>query len=241
MHRVFQTFVERLVDSVDAPALCAAMAEAAIALDVPTFAYLTAPRRPDAEPGLISSYPPEWTSHYLQSRYDWIDPVVSYARNHLEPFEWGPDVGPIRLSKQQQQFFDEASEFGIRYGFTIPIHNGRGTVAVVSFATELRQPAFCRSVAEHARVLQLMAMYFHAQARRKLNGDRIVDGVLLSPREFECLEWAARGKSAWEMARILGVSRRTAAFHLDNAKSKLSVRTICQAVAKLAASKPATR
>ena len=35
----------------------------------------------------------------------------------------------------------------------------------------------------------------------------------------------------------LSISRRTAAFHLDNAKTKFGVRTICQAVAKLAAAK----
>lgn len=240
MHRVFQAFTERLADSVDAASLRSAMTEAATALDLPAFAYLTVPGPSDAKPGLISTYPPEWTTHYLSSRYERIDPVVAQARTSLEPFEWGPSVGPIQVSRHQQQFFDEAAEFGIRYGFTIPIHNGHGQVAAVSFATDLRQPGFCRSIAEHGRVLQLMAMYFHAQARRKLSGDRIVDGVRLSPREFECLEWAARGKSAWEIARILEISRRTAAFHLDNAKSKLGVRTICQAVAKLAASNSAT-
>jgi DNA-binding CsgD family transcriptional regulator len=66
----------------------------------------------------------------------------------------------------------------------------------------------------------------------------MVDGVMLSRREFESLEWAARGKSAWEIGLILNISRRTAAFHLDNAKAKLGVRTICQAVARFAVSKP---
>ena len=47
--------------------------------------------------------------------------------------------------------------------------------------------------------------------------------VALSPRELECLEWAARGKSAWEIGRLLNISRRTAAFHLDNAKMKFGV------------------
>jgi DNA-binding CsgD family transcriptional regulator len=84
-----------------------------------------------------------------------------------------------------------------------------------------------------------MAMYFHAHARRRLSINRVIDGVALSPRELECLEWAAQGKSAWEIGRLLNISRRTAAFHLDNAKMKFDVRTICQAVAKLAASKAA--
>jgi DNA-binding CsgD family transcriptional regulator len=51
------------------------------------------------------------------------------------------------------------------------------------------------------------------------------------------LEWAARGKSAWEIGCILGISRNTVAFYLEGAKKKLGVRTIVQAVARLAAVK----
>jgi len=94
-----------------------------------------------------------------------------------------------------------------------------------------------RCIEQNRHVLQLMAMYFHAHARRRLSINRVIDGVALSPRELECLEWAAQGKSAWEIGRLLNISRRTAAFHLDNAKTKFGVRTIWQAVAKLAASK----
>jgi len=65
----------------------------------------------------------------------------------------------------------------------------------------------------------------------------MIDGVQLSPRELECLEWAARGKTAWEIGRILGISRYTAASYLNNAKEKLGVRTIVQAVMRIAADK----
>jgi DNA-binding CsgD family transcriptional regulator len=58
-------------------------------------------------------------------------------------------------------------------------------------------------------------MYFHAHARRKLIPDRVVDGATLSPREFQCLEWAAQGKTARETARIIGISRHTVATYLD--------------------------
>src|SRR3546814_16017237 len=83
-----------------------------------------------------------------------------------------------------------------------------------------------------------MALFFHAHARRKLAGERVVEGVALSPREFECLRWSAQGKSAWEIGCILGISRRTVSFHLDNAKAKLDVRTVRQAAVRLAASQP---
>jgi DNA-binding CsgD family transcriptional regulator len=82
-----------------------------------------------------------------------------------------------------------------------------------------------------------MAMYFHAHVRRKLSGDRRIGEALLSPRELECLDWAAKGKSAWEIGRILGISRHTVASYLDSAKEKLGVRTIVQAATRLVAAK----
>jgi len=59
----------------------------------------------------------------------------------------------------------------------------------------------------------------------------------LSPRELECLEWAAQGKSAWEIGCILGISRYTVASYLESAKEKLGVRTIVQAALRVAAAK----
>jgi DNA-binding CsgD family transcriptional regulator len=47
------------------------------------------------------------------------------------------------------------------------------------------------------------------------------DDGSLSKRERECLAWVSFGKTAWETAQILGVSRRTVEFHLDNAVRKL--------------------
>src|SRR2546430_191863 len=44
-----------------------------------------------------------------------------------------------------------------------------------------------------------------------------------------------RSQSTWEIGRILGMARRTAGFHLENAKAKLDVHSICQAVARLIA------
>jgi DNA-binding CsgD family transcriptional regulator len=237
MHRIFQTFIDRLSSAQGPEALRDAMAEAAAALDLSCFAYLSVPDRPRSAARLVSNYPPAWTEHYLQSRYERFDPVVIQALGDPEPFEWGLEMGSFQQSEAERELFAEAAKFGIRYGFTIPIHDNLGPTAAVTFAADERRPQFERCINHHKRVLQLMAMYFHAHARRKLIPDRTIKGVSLSPREFECLEWAAQGKSAWEISRILGISRHTAAFHLENAKTKLGVRTIVQAVAYLAASR----
>jgi LuxR family transcriptional activator of conjugal transfer of Ti plasmids len=237
MHRVFQSFVDGLGASVDAEGLRSVLSEASAALDLSCFAYLYLPPRRGEAPSLISNYPTDWTGHYLRERYERVDPVIAEALTTPEPFEWGKEFPAKRLSKPQFALLDEAARFGIRCGFTVPIHDPRGPIAAVTFAADERRPAFQRCIEQHRHVLQLMAMYFHAHARRRLSVDRVIDGVALSPRELECLEWAAQGKSAWEIGRLLSISRRTAAFHLDNAKVKFGVRTICQAVARLAAYK----
>jgi DNA-binding response OmpR family regulator len=56
--------------------------------------------------------------------------------------------------------------------------------------------------------------------------------VELSDREAETLTWAARGKTSAEIAQILGLSKRTIDFHIDNARDKLGVATRIQAAIK---------
>jgi DNA-binding response OmpR family regulator len=56
----------------------------------------------------------------------------------------------------------------------------------------------------------------------------------LRERELETLTWAARGKTFWEIGEILGLSRRTVEFHLENARRKLGVATRTQALIKAA-------
>jgi LuxR family transcriptional regulator, activator of conjugal transfer of Ti plasmids len=240
MHQIFQNFIDGLSSAPDLTGFRDAMAQAALALDLSHFAYLAIPRRTGSDPTLISNYPSGWTKHYLRCHYERFDPVIIRALSNPEPFEWGLGIRLGDESDLQQELFAEAARFGIRYGFTVPIHDTQGPIAAVTFAADERRPQFEKCINEHSRVLQLMAMYFHAHARRRPASDRLIGSVSLSPRELECLEWVARGKSAWEIGCILGISRRTAAFHLDNAKAKLGVHSICQAVACLMASKATT-
>jgi DNA-binding CsgD family transcriptional regulator len=241
MHRVFCTFIESLTESVDAQDLRESFAQVSEAFDLPCFAYLSLPSRSGTEVKLLSTYPSEWTSHYLRQNYERLDPVIQHALMYTGPFEWGPEFEVAKTSKMHRRFFDEAAQFGIRYGLTVPIHDGRCGIAALTYAVDEPAPAFRRCVEKKAEVLQLLAILFHAKASRVLGCDRTVAGITLSARQLECLEWAARGKSASDIGCILNISPRTVVFHIENAKARLGVRTIAQAVALLAASKPFMR
>lgn len=59
-----------------------------------------------------------------------------------------------------------------------------------------------------------------------------MERVELTPRERECLKWAANGKSEWEISQILGISEHTSEKHLINAKTKLKAVNRAHAVAE---------
>ena len=56
--------------------------------------------------------------------------------------------------------------------------------------------------------------------------------VDLNDREVEVLTWVARGKTSVEIAQILGLTKRTIDFHIDNARGKLGAATRSEAVIK---------
>jgi DNA-binding NarL/FixJ family response regulator len=71
-----------------------------------------------------------------------------------------------------------------------------------------------------------------ARLTRVARGEMWPKGVTLNEREIEALTWAARGKTSAEIAPILGLSKRTVDFHIDNARAKLGTATRIEAVIK---------
>jgi ATP/maltotriose-dependent transcriptional regulator MalT len=53
----------------------------------------------------------------------------------------------------------------------------------------------------------------------------------LTPKEIETLNWVQKGKTTWEIAKILGISKATVKFHIGNILRKLGAASRSQAVA----------
>jgi DNA-binding response OmpR family regulator len=80
----------------------------------------------------------------------------------------------------------------------------------------------------------VLAAVIVARLSRVVRKPLPADSVDLADREVETLTWAARGKTFWEIGQILGLSKRTVEFHLENARRKLGVATRTQALIKAA-------
>lgn len=76
---------------------------------------------------------------------------------------------------------------------------------------------------EQLPLLQLVGA-FAFEAARRMQRMRIAPGpVRLTDRQRECVMWAARGKSDWEISRILGISQDTVIEHLRHARERYGV------------------
>ncbi len=71
-----------------------------------------------------------------------------------------------------------------------------------------------------------------ARLARIARDDLWPGAISLNSREIETLTWAARGKTSAEIAILVGLSKRTVDFHIDNARTKLGVATRIQAAIK---------
>jgi len=229
LENAFQEFIDGVGTASDKAAFRAVAERATQRLGFRSFAYLGL-----AEHGhtLISTYPKEWTTRYLNRRYDLIDPIIIQARRDRDLFRWNGARASKGRGNDVKRFFGEASEFEIDRGVTIPIRAGFDRFALFTFAADKHGPDLHEKVAKASHILQLMGMYFHAHVEAALKPPVGLDpSSPLSQREAECLAWTSRGRTMDQISQILGVKTRTIAFHLDSARAKLGAENVAHAVA----------
>ena len=180
----------------------------------------------ETDPYLAVTYPPEWVAHYKSRQYVDVDPVVRLGFRRMLPLDWDEFGNPTGRLKS---FFGEAGEFGIGLrGLTVPVHGRCGDRALFSVTSDLSARDWASAKLLYMRDFQVLAMHIH---------DRVLgieghasEPVSLSPRELECLQWIAEGKTAWECAVILGLSQHTVRCYLESARHKLHATSNTHAV-----------
>lgn len=200
---------------------CSAVAELGynrVAFAAVTMAAQAAMVLNDLKPVVANNYPDDWANHYFDKRYQEIDPILLLTPAKGAPFLWDDIIAREPLSTKQKLMFSESREAGLHEGVTVPVHGPRGESYAVSLATDNRA---CDNTNRFA-TLQILATQFQLAysqiARKPQESGR---GLHLTERERECLTWTARGKSAWAISEIIGVSEHTVNFHLKGVMRKL--------------------
>ncbi|TAK90200.1 MAG: LuxR family transcriptional regulator [Burkholderiaceae bacterium] len=179
---------------------------------------------------VLSGYPKEWREHYIQQHYEMVDPTLLHSIRSYVPLHWSVDLMP----RETGPLFEEAHDFGLKAGLSLPLHGANIQVAMLSLSSSAPAEKLQEHIVSTMPVAQLFSSYLHEAALRLVleKEEVVIAAPHLTPRELECLKWAMLGKTAWETGRILSISERTVVFHLENAKNKLDVHTTRQAIAR---------
>ncbi|AMX01431.1 autoinducer binding domain-containing protein [Microbulbifer thermotolerans] len=179
--------------------------------------------------GVQTNYPPAYIERYRRLRWFRRDPVMRHCRRSQVPVIWHRAHFP----GDTRELYEALAVHGIATGVATGLRSLRHSrVMVISVANG---KPFCKRVEswliETTPTIQLLASYTY-EAILALKEAAMVADIALTPRESECMHWAAIGKTSWEISRILGCSEATVNFHFRNVMHKLDVVNRGQAVAR---------
>lgn len=168
----------------------------------------------------------EWNRLYFSKGYMYTDPIVQTTLSSTTGFRWSEIEPAGVLDPRSRQVMNEAGEFGLGDGFTVPLATLEEERGGLTFAG--RQ----LDISPGQRgMLTLLASYVVGQTLLIDNGPS-ERRMGLTPRERESLQWVAEGKTDWEIGELMGISRHGVDFHLRSARVKLGCVSRTQAVAE---------
>lgn len=178
------------------------------------------------------TYQEAWVDQYYASNHNIHDVTVLRASTTSLPYSWEMVREDKNISQKQRTVFNEASEFGLTHGVSIPLHGPDEGLALLSLAGKMSPNEFEKIWKWHRVDFALLGAHV-LEARLKLKAiNNNEERRILTDRERECLTWTARGKTSWEVGKILKISEKTVLFHLANIHQKLEVHSKHQAVIK---------
>jgi len=172
------------------------------------------------------AWPDDWLEFYNKNGCFEHDVLPIEARRRIAPSLWS-ELRNAKLTAAQRAFCDAVWAYGWREVLAVPIHGPGSLQGLVTMATRT-----ARSFTPGERaILEAMARTIWERCRTSENFGVFTEGpAKLSPREIECLQWAAAGKSDADIATLVGIKPATAHFHIEQAKKRLGVRTRVEAV-----------
>lgn len=187
-------------------------------------AHVASPGHP-VEPALLFGRPPLPSSRpYVEQKLAANEAVIQQLFASPAPFTWG-EIEARPLTPAQRRLFEDARGNGFRDALVVPASGANGDI----WAVILLSPAAIALTPGTRAMLAAAAGLFAATGATLAQLTAEPAASPLTKREAQCLGWAARGKSDWEIAQILGIGDKTVNMHIDGARRKLGVQSRAQA------------
>lgn len=227
MKHLTELMVSRLRTSQSAEEVCELLTRVTHELGFEHWAYGLKLPLPFTRPRflMVSNYEARWVERYQAQGYFAIDPTVLHGTRTMTPQVWQD-----RAFASTPQLWDEAKSFGLRFGWAQSCFDGAGRIGMLSIVRS-HQKLSPREILSQDPRWRSLANVAHIELSSRLLRSDLVGEVQLTARQIEVLSWTADGKTAEQVALILGVSLHTIHYHLKNAITRLGAGNKLAAVA----------
>lgn len=166
----------------------------------------------------LHDYPDAWVEFFDHNRLAVSDPVHRASHVTSVGFTWNDLPQLIAMTAGDRRILQLARQQGLGEGFTVPAHVPGEARGSCSFASRSGQPL----PSEILPLAQLAGSFAFEGARKMWRGGELgpEPHPVLTDRQRDCLIWAGRGKSDWEISRIMGISRETVVRHIKQARER---------------------
>lgn len=177
----------------------------------------------------LSNYPQFWIDQYLSDAVVNFDPVLLASQRTGVGFAWDQIPKLINFSEHHRQIVERTKLAGIGDGFTVPANIPGELSGSCNFAVRTGSQAPPANFA----MAQLVGSFAFQAARNiveRSRGYQDFSKVELTERQLECIVLVARGKTDWEISKILNISEETVKQHIANARERYDVTKRMQVV-----------
>jgi DNA-binding CsgD family transcriptional regulator len=218
--------LEPIGDATSLEAVDAACTRLVEWLGLPFFVVLVwihPPGRANAE-FVIGNLPPEWRAPFIRRQQVWLSARQTPAGNVVLPFVWADALHPEPNAALAAPNLHGASAIAMVSGCHAAMMSILGPDA-------LPHRGYARDrIISHLYLLTSVTLSAWQRLADPPKAEPRPARALLTRRERECLTLAAEGHTSGMLAAQLGISKRTAAFHIDRAIRKLNVHSRAAAV-----------
>jgi LuxR family transcriptional regulator, quorum-sensing system regulator SolR len=172
---------------------------------------------------LFDNHPPE-VMQIFKTKYSKTDPLIRHAKKSTELLVWSDKVfseEPGRWALMQ--------EYGLKYGLSQPSRSRTGSVAMAHFTRKANE-IMPSELAEKRIKIGILTSVLHAEMEIILMKKFFDELPTLSDLDKSILRWTARGKTATEIAQILGVKERAITTRKTVIAKALNAKTFAQAM-----------
>jgi LuxR family quorum sensing-dependent transcriptional regulator len=207
----------------------------------------------------VSTYSQGWERHFCTRNYFETSPVFRLARVMDRPFNWFELLALPWISKPDKRVFEEAVEFDIGLGITVPIRTRHGESGVFTVTSNPREDPTADVIRSKGETAHLLGFAFfevagplieERQRRRGLGGIEPALGFandnapLLGPSiaswrgkgltvfERDCLAWGAVGLTDWLISERFRFPEAMVHCALESARIKLGAASRTHALVK---------